>query len=93
MRLVLGDREMHSGPKIERHRLHLGRLVTERAPLLQWRSRDALADEQGHTGLMHLKVAVLIRVLHFFSQNNGFGYDVGLKIPLTLLPALRRRRE
>lgn len=70
VRLVLGDRETHSDQEIERQRLHLGSLVTKRALILQWPVARRPRDEQGRTGLMHVKAAVADSSIAFLTSAN-----------------------
>ena len=70
VRLVLGDREMHSDQEIERQRLHLGSLVTKRALILQWPVARRPRDEQGRSGLMHVKAAVADSSVAFLTSAN-----------------------
>lgn len=70
LRIVLGDRELHSDQEIERQRHELGRLVSARAALLQWPTERRARDEAGHAGLMHAKVAVADSRVAFLTSAN-----------------------
>jgi phosphatidylserine/phosphatidylglycerophosphate/cardiolipin synthase-like enzyme len=70
LRMVLGDRELHSEQEIERQRQQLGRVVAARATLLQWPLERRARDEAGHAGLMHAKAAVADARIAFLSSAN-----------------------
>ena len=70
LRIVLGDRESHSAQEIDRQRHQLGRVVGSEASLLQWLPERRPRDEQGHAGLMHVKVAVADSRIAFLSSAN-----------------------
>jgi phosphatidylserine/phosphatidylglycerophosphate/cardiolipin synthase-like enzyme len=70
LRIVLGDRELHSDQEIDRQRHQLGRVVAARAVLLQWPPERRPRDEQGHAGLMHAKAAVVDSRFAFLTSAN-----------------------
>ena len=70
LRIVLGDREAHSDQEIDRQRYQLGRVVAEKATLLQWPPERRPRDEQGHAGLMHVKAAVADSRVAFLTSAN-----------------------
>ncbi|HEX4576509.1 MAG TPA: DISARM system phospholipase D-like protein DrmC [Edaphobacter sp.] len=70
LRVVLGDRELHSYQEIERQRLQLGSKVVDRALLLHWPVTRRARDEKGRAGLMHVKAAVADSRLAFLTSAN-----------------------
>jgi phosphatidylserine/phosphatidylglycerophosphate/cardiolipin synthase-like enzyme len=70
LRIVLGDRESHSGQEIDRQRQQLGQVVAARASLLQWPPERRPRDELGHAGLMHAKAAVADSRVAFLTSAN-----------------------
>lgn len=70
LRIVLGDRESASKSLIERQLSQLGAVVTGQALILQWPTEQRPRDDQGHAGLMHMKVAVADSQIAFLSSAN-----------------------
>ena len=70
IRIVMGDREVHSDQAIEQQRRQLGRSVAGRATLLQWPHDRRSRDEQGHAGMMHVKAAVADSRAAFLTSAN-----------------------
>lgn len=58
LRIVLGDRESKSDMEVDRQKQQLGPVVASKATLLQWPADRRMRDEQGRSGLMHVKVVV-----------------------------------
>lgn len=70
LRIVLGDRESASKSLIERQLLQLGCVVSGQAMILQWPAEQRPRDDEGHAGLMHMKVAVADSQVAFLSSAN-----------------------
>jgi phosphatidylserine/phosphatidylglycerophosphate/cardiolipin synthase-like enzyme len=70
IRFVLGDRESVHDHEIDRQRRQLGRMVADRALILQWQEEKRPRDEQGRSGLMHMKIAVADSQVAFFTSAN-----------------------
>jgi phosphatidylserine/phosphatidylglycerophosphate/cardiolipin synthase-like enzyme len=70
LRIVLGDREVHSDQEIDRQLCQLGDLVSAQATLLQWQPERRPRDEAGRAGLMHAKAAVADSRIAFLTSAN-----------------------
>ncbi len=70
LRIVLGDRESAGDNGLERQRLQLGRTIAGRALILFWPVQKRARDEQGRSGLMHVKAAVADSQVAFLSSAN-----------------------
>jgi phosphatidylserine/phosphatidylglycerophosphate/cardiolipin synthase-like enzyme len=70
LRIILGDRESASNSFVERQLSQLGGVVTGQALILQWPTEQRPRDDQGHAGLMHMKVAVADSQTAFLSSAN-----------------------
>ncbi len=70
LRMVLGERDSASRSLIERHLLQLGNVVASRALILQWPIERRPRDDQGRSGLMHMKVAIADSRVAFLTSAN-----------------------
>jgi phosphatidylserine/phosphatidylglycerophosphate/cardiolipin synthase-like enzyme len=70
LRIVLGDRESANENGLVRQRLQLGRAIAYRALILSWPAEQRERDEQGRSGLMHVKAAVADSQVAFLSSAN-----------------------
>jgi phosphatidylserine/phosphatidylglycerophosphate/cardiolipin synthase-like enzyme len=70
LRMVLGERDLASRNLIERQLLQLGNIVASRARILQWPIERRPRDDQGRSGLMHMKVAVADSRVAFLTSAN-----------------------
>jgi len=70
LRIVLGDRESASKSVIERQLLQLGGIVAGQALILQWPAEQRPRDDQGRSGLMHMKVAAADSRVAFLTSAN-----------------------
>lgn len=70
LRIVLGDRESANENGLVRQRLQLGRAIAFRALIISWPAEQRARDEQGRSGLMHMKAAVADSQVAFLSSAN-----------------------